>query len=141
MRFAAALIDGIVMIPVAMVIVAIMVVPNMNNNNFNNPNNVNGPPGFDFQVSILMHCIAWIYFATMESTKGATLGKMALGLIVVDERGEPIGFGRATGRHFGKLLSQLIIYIGYIMAGFTEKKQALHDMMAGCLVIKKPRGY
>jgi uncharacterized RDD family membrane protein YckC len=51
--------------------------------------------------------------------------------------GEKISFGKATGRYFGKIISGMILCIGYIMAGFTEKKQALHDMMAGCLVVRK----
>ncbi len=74
----------------------------------------------------------------MESSpQQATLGKMALGLKVTDLRGEPISFGKATGRYFGKFVSELILYVGFMMAGWTEKKQALHDIMAGTLVVKK----
>jgi uncharacterized RDD family membrane protein YckC len=89
-------------------------------------------------ISMLAVAVAgWLYFALMESsTRGATLGKMALGLRVVDMNGIQIGFGRATGRYFGKLLSGAIFFIGYIMAGFTQQKQALHDIMAGCLVVR-----
>lgn len=79
----------------------------------------------------------WLYFALMESKKGATLGKMALGIKVTDMSGNPISFGRATGRYFGKILSSLILCIGYIMAGFTQQKQALHDIMANTLVLNK----
>lgn len=80
--------------------------------------------------------LQWLYYALMESSKKqATLGKMALGLKVTDMQGNRITFGRATGRYFGKIISGLILNIGYIMAAFTEKKQALHDMMANCLVI------
>lgn len=80
----------------------------------------------------------WLYFALMEaSSNQGTLGKMAMGIKVTDVNGYPIGFGRATGRYFGKLLSGAILMIGYIMAGFTERKQALHDMMAGTLVVNK----
>lgn len=80
----------------------------------------------------------WLYYALMESSnKQATLGKMAIGIIVTDLSGNRITFGRATGRYFGKILSGLILNIGYIMAGFTEKKQALHDMIASCLVVMK----
>ena len=82
--------------------------------------------------------IAWIYYARMESSpKQATLGKLALGLKVTDMKGKPITFGRASGRFFGKILSGLILGIGYIMIAFTEKKQGLHDMIADCLVVKK----
>jgi uncharacterized RDD family membrane protein YckC len=79
----------------------------------------------------------WLYFAFMESsTWQASLGKKALGLVVTDEHGERISFGRATGRYFGKILSSLILLIGYMMAGWTERKQALHDMLASTLVYK-----
>lgn len=82
--------------------------------------------------------LSWLYFALMESSKTqATLGKMALGLKVTDLEGNPISFARATGRYFGKIISGMILYIGYILAGLTEKKQALHDIMATCLVIRK----
>ena len=78
---------------------------------------------------------AWLYEALMESsTRQATLGKMAFGMKVTDLYGNRISFGRATGRHFAKYLSGLILGIGYIMAGFSERKQALHDMLAGTLV-------
>jgi uncharacterized RDD family membrane protein YckC len=81
----------------------------------------------------------WIYYALMESSsKQATLGKMALGLKVTDLNGARISFAKASGRYFGKILSSFLCLIGYIMAGFTERKQALHDMMAGSLVMKKP---
>ena len=74
----------------------------------------------------------------METSKfQGTLGKMALGLIVTDLSGQPITFGRATGRYFGKIISSLTLSIGYMMAGWTQQKQALHDMMAGCLVLRK----
>jgi uncharacterized RDD family membrane protein YckC len=90
-------------------------------------------------VGILAVMVAgWLYFALMESSnKRATLGKMALGLMVTDLEGNKINFGKATGRYFGKIISGIILYIGFFMAGFTERKQALHDMMAGCLVVNK----
>ena len=63
---------------------------------------------------------------------------MALGLIVTDMEGRPITFARASGRFFAKIITGMIPFgIGYIMAGFTEKKQALHDMIASCLVLQK----
>jgi len=79
-----------------------------------------------------------LYFILMESSSAqATLGKMALGIKVTTLDGQRIGVGRATGRYFGKIVSTLILFIGFIMAGFTEKKQALHDIMAGTLVVNK----
>jgi uncharacterized RDD family membrane protein YckC len=83
--------------------------------------------------------LTWLYYAWMESSEyQGTLGKMALGLIVTDLQGRRITFARASGRFFAKIITGLIpLGIGYIMAGFTEKKQALHDMIAGCLVLRK----
>ena len=81
--------------------------------------------------------VTWLYYALMESSaKQATVGKMALGIIVTDLEGRRIGFGRATGRHFAKILSALILGIGFLMVAFTQRKQGLHDMIAGTLVIK-----
>ena len=80
----------------------------------------------------------WLYFALFESSSWqATPGKRALGLFVTDMQGRPISFARATGRYFGKILSCAILMIGYIMAGFTAKKQALHDILADCLVLRR----
>ena len=88
-------------------------------------------------VSLLATIGVWLYFAVMESGKNqATLGKMALGIKVTGMKGEPITFWRALGRTVAKLLSG-ILYIGYIMVAFTDKKQGLHDMIAECLVVKK----
>ncbi|MGD1948305.1 MAG: RDD family protein [Leptolyngbyaceae cyanobacterium] len=82
--------------------------------------------------------VGWLYHALQESSSyQATLGKRAVGIVVTDLDGQRISFGTATGRHFAKILSSLILMIGYIMAAFTEKKQALHDIMAGTVVVKK----
>jgi uncharacterized RDD family membrane protein YckC len=81
--------------------------------------------------------VSWLYFAFMEYKYGATFGKQALELKVIDINGEFPTFLQATGRHFGRYLSLLILYVGFIMAGFTKKKQALHDILSDCLVVKK----
>ncbi|HKV26816.1 MAG TPA: RDD family protein [Candidatus Acidoferrales bacterium] len=83
--------------------------------------------------------ITWLYYAWMESSPSqGTLGKMAMGLIVTDMQYRPVSFARATARFFAKIITGLIPFcIGYIMAGFTAKKQALHDMIASCLVLRK----
>ena len=80
----------------------------------------------------------WLYYAYCESSEWqATPGKKVLNLSVTDIEGKRISFGRASGRFFAKMISGLIPFgIGYIMAGFTEKKQALHDMIASCLVLR-----
>ena len=80
---------------------------------------------------------SWLYFAIQESGPAqATIGKRVMGLRVTDISGQRISFGRASGRFFGKIVSGMIFYIGFIMAGFTERKRALHDMIAGTLVVK-----
>lgn len=82
--------------------------------------------------------LLWLYSAWMESSKyQATLGKMALGIKVVGAHGERISFARATGRTFAKFISHMILYFGDYMAGFTEKRQALHDMIATTYVVTK----
>jgi len=82
--------------------------------------------------------LTWLYYTLSESSGSqATLGKKALGLVVTDEAGHRISFGRANGRYFGKIISGLLLCIGYLMAAFTDRKQALHDIMAGTLVLKK----
>jgi uncharacterized RDD family membrane protein YckC len=79
----------------------------------------------------------WLYEAVLESSsKQATVGKMALGLKVTDEYGRRISFARASARYFCKILSRMILLIGYIMVGFTQRKQGLHDMIAGTLVVR-----
>jgi len=91
-----------------------------------------------FAIDLLMVMAQWLYWALLESSVWqATLGKKLLGLYVTDLEGKRITFARASGRFFGKILSTLTIGIGYLMAGFTPKKQALHDMIAECLVLKK----
>jgi uncharacterized RDD family membrane protein YckC len=80
--------------------------------------------------------IGWLYFALQESSAAqATLGKRAMALKVTDDYGRRIGFGRASGRFFGKIISGVILFIGYALAGWTARKQALHDMLAGTLVV------
>jgi uncharacterized RDD family membrane protein YckC len=94
--------------------------------------------GAFIRLAFIRMVLNWLYYALLESsTWQATLGKKALGLEVTDVEGRRISFGRATGRFFAKIISALILFIGFIMAGFTEKKQALHDMIAGTLVIRK----
>ena len=94
--------------------------------------------GLAIRIAMISMLIQWLYFSLTESSSWqATLGKKALGLTVTDLEGRRISFGRATGRYFAKYLSTLILFIGWLMAGFTEKKQALHDMIAGTLVLRK----
>jgi len=88
-------------------------------------------------VYLVAFLLAWLYEALLTSSSmQATPGKMAFGLRVTTADGERIGFGRATGRYFGKIVSGIILYIGFIMIAFTERKQGLHDMMASTLVVR-----
>jgi uncharacterized RDD family membrane protein YckC len=74
----------------------------------------------------------------MESSKmQATIGKLALGLKVTDLEGNKLDFTKALVRNLSRIVSNLTMLIGYIIAAFTEKKQALHDIIAGTLVLKK----
>lgn len=94
--------------------------------------------GTIWKIAILGIVIKWLYYALLESSAWqATIGKLTLGLKVTDMAGNRVSFARATGRFFGKIISAIILWIGFIMAGFTAQKQALHDMMAGCLVMRK----
>ena len=89
-------------------------------------------------MGFIIFIMGWLYFAIMESSnKQATLGKMAMGIKVTDLNGNRISMTRASGRYYGKIISSCIMGIGYIMAGVTEKKQALHDVISDCLVVKK----
>lgn len=88
-----------------------------------------------FIIGLLTFFVPWLYFTVMESSEyQATLGKRMLRLSVTDLRGKRISFARANGRYFAKILSGAIFGIGYLMVAFTQNKQGLHDILAGCLV-------
>lgn len=141
-RFVAAFIDGLIVNIVCWPIVGILTSIGVLGSHA--AINANDPAGLMVLMGSLMATIpvtigiGWLYEAfTTSSQLQATLGKRILGLKVTDENGRPIGFGRATARHFSKFISAMILFIGYIMAGFTDKKRALHDMIAGTLVMKR----
>lgn len=78
----------------------------------------------------------WVYEAAMLSSEWqATVGKKVMQIAVTGLDGGRISFARATGRHFAKYISAFLLMAGYLMAAFTERKQALHDMIAGTLVV------
>jgi uncharacterized RDD family membrane protein YckC len=95
--------------------------------------------GFFLLAATATVVVTWVYHAWLESSEWqATLGKRMLGLVVTDMTGQRVSFGRASGRHFGKIITNMVpLLIGYIMAAFTERRQALHDMMAGCLILRR----
>lgn len=79
----------------------------------------------------------WLYFTGFESSaSGATLGKKLMGLRVTDLNARQIGFGRASLRYIGKVVSTLILFLGYFLVFFTDKRQALHDLAAETIVIR-----
>ncbi|MGD1005191.1 MAG: RDD family protein [Methanoregulaceae archaeon] len=87
-------------------------------------------------LGVLFIVVPWLYFAGFECSRGmATPGKTLLRIVVTDKEGNRISFARATLRHFAKFISTLIIFIGFIMIGFTKKRQGLHDKIAGCIVL------
>lgn len=90
-----------------------------------------------FKANGLVLIVWWLYFAVLESSRyQGTLGKIALNMKVTDLNGRRINFVQATIRHFAKWLSGLIMGLGYIIALFTEKRQALHDMIASTVVVE-----
>jgi uncharacterized RDD family membrane protein YckC len=89
-------------------------------------------------VGVAASALYLLYWPLMESSsRQATLGKRALDIVVTDIDGKRIPFARAVGRNLGKIVSAIIYYVGFIMIAFTKKKQGLHDMMAGCVVVMK----
>ena len=89
-------------------------------------------------TALLSTILIVLYFTLMESSKyQATVGKLALGLIVTDENGNKLDMVKALIRNLSKIISSMILLIGYIMVGFTEKKQGLHDIIAKTLVVRK----
>jgi uncharacterized RDD family membrane protein YckC len=139
-RVLASIIDGIIFTPVVFVLAAViaMVVPAANHAGEAGEAMV----GLLIAGYMMMIGVAlvggWLYYTLMESSRHrATLGKMVAGIQVTDLNGSQISFARANGRYFAKYISGMILYLGFVMAGFTEKKQALHDIIAGSLVIRK----
>ena len=140
-RVVAYLIDGIVLNIVLWLVFSLL---GFNVSAFLMPDTATGEPvlGAGYLMFQLVSLVgSWLYFALMESSsKQATLGKMALGMVVTETDGSRISFMRATGRYFAKIISALILLIGFIMVAFTERKQGLHDMIASTLVVKGTPG-
>ncbi|MGC4022512.1 MAG: RDD family protein [Cyclobacteriaceae bacterium] len=90
-------------------------------------------------VAMIASTVIWVlYYTLMESSKyQATVGKLALGIIVTDASGNKLDFSKALIRNVCKIISGMVMCIGFIIAAFTEKKQALHDIIASTLVVKK----
>jgi uncharacterized RDD family membrane protein YckC len=143
-RFLAYFIDSIILSIVATPLIFLVLAPNMARIMHDAENNQEPSPemivsmfaGISVYI-VLVWIGTWLYDALLTSSSWqGTIGKKLLRLKVTDEAGNRIGFGRATGRFFGKLLSGMIMDIGFFMIGFTDRKRGLHDMLAGTLVMK-----
>jgi uncharacterized RDD family membrane protein YckC/Tfp pilus assembly major pilin PilA len=131
-RVAASVIDSLVQFALAVVLVLLVVISGGMSDSAEESTAV----GVLYYVGSWL--LGWLYFAWMHSSAWqATLGKRALGIKVVSLDGARITFARATGRYFGYLLSGLLLGIGYLMAAFTKRKQALHDKMSSTLVVSR----
>ncbi len=81
----------------------------------------------------------WLYYTMFEASAWqATPGKRVLKLYVTDLGGQRPSFARVAARNLAKIISSLTFLVGYLIAGFTERKQALHDILANCLVLRRP---
>jgi len=148
LRFLAYLIDtAVLIIPCWLIVIVIIagaggtgVLINARNRGADNPAEVFAALapllGIIFVAIIFMIAGMWLYFAYQESSEQqATIGKRVLSLRVTDKNGNRLSFGHASGRYFAKIVTNLVpLAIGWILAGVTEKKQALHDFIAGTLV-------
>jgi uncharacterized RDD family membrane protein YckC len=84
--------------------------------------------------------LIWGYYVGFEVSKyEATPGKIAMALRVTDLEGRRVGVIRSSIRHFAKLLTLATLSIGFFIAVFTRKRQTLHDLIAGCVVISKTK--
>jgi uncharacterized RDD family membrane protein YckC len=135
-RVAANLIDSVIMMavfcPLGVILVVVSAATGADENS--------APAALaNLSLNLASTVVEWLYCSLLESSSWqGTVGKKPLGLKVTDLNGNRIGLGKATGRHFGKILSSLICFVGLIMVAFTEKKQGLHDILAGTLVVKGP---
>jgi uncharacterized RDD family membrane protein YckC len=93
--------------------------------------------GATLTVAFLALLGSWFYYALLQSSsRQATLGQLALGLRVTDLEGRRVSFARASARHFATVLTGLTFGIGYVMVLFTTRKQTLHDLVAGTVVVR-----
>jgi len=138
-RYAASLIDGMIII-IPMFILGLLVFALVSIGGL-------GSEGSGIFLRLFVPVLIWIYFIVMTKNYGATLGKRAMGIKVISDKSENLSWGQVVLREtLGKFISAIILYIGYLMAGFTARKQGLHDMIASTVVVykdpnKKPKGW
>jgi len=129
LRFLAMIIDGIILLVIGMGISSAIL--------FFNLLTMSEEVAELLYYSVVLILALFYYIFLESSSLQATIGKWMLGMKVTTLDGKRIGIGRAIGRLFGKYISAIPFYIGYLMTAFTSKKQALHDMMAGCVIVRK----
>ena len=135
-RFAAKFVDGIIMsVLLLLPMIAIMASMGTFERSSEEPSEAEMIVQLVFQI--VYFAVYGAYSIFFVGKYGATPGKMACKIKVVDGTGAKIGYGRATGRFFAEFLSGLICYIGYIMVAFDEEKRALHDRICNTRVIYK----
>lgn len=134
LRVVAWIIDALILGPVVVVAVALVVATVLPLDGL----------GSGYALGVLLwawpvsFALAWLYYAVCESSRWqATPGKLALGLRVTDEYGSRVNFARASGRWIGMLVSGALFDVGYLLVAWTARKQALHDLMAGCCVVRR----
>jgi uncharacterized RDD family membrane protein YckC len=97
-------------------------------------------PGASVAVTLINVAIGVTYYAWLDGTRGQTVGKMALGIRVVDaDTSEVIGAGRGVGRYFAKILSGLALGLGFLWMLWDDRKQCWQDKMVRSVVIKTQR--
>jgi uncharacterized RDD family membrane protein YckC len=141
-RFVAVFLDGLILTFITFPINLVMHIPMFGW--------MNGEPSYDEILTMLnaslgamalATLVAWLYYALLESSRlQGTLGKVALNICVTDLAGRRISFGRASGRYFSRWITNLTIGIGYLIQLFTRRRQALHDLIAGTVIVRRSGG-
>lgn len=141
-RFAAKFIDGLILgilvgLPVFLILMYFGAMGGLATRTGAGPRLAMGGLGLRLALILVEWAARLCYNSLFVGKFGATPGKMALGLKVIMADGSPVSYGRAFGRSFAEILSGMICYIGYIMAGFDSQKRALHDHICGTRVVRK----
>jgi len=132
-RFAAAFVDGVVLFFPQSIVRVLLGLPLFSSHDASDS-------GTELLVSVGSLFMYWLYSALFESSaRQATLGQQVLGLQVMDLDGRRVSFARATGRYFAQLLSVLLCGVGYLFNLWTSRRQTLHDLVAGCVLVRADR--
>lgn len=142
-RVGASILDGVLLNIASFPLVMMLMIPmgsrfeNLSGDDMN-PEELAAVFGVYATLGVIGTVMAWLYYAFLHSSpRQATVGMMAVGIQVTDLEGRRLSFARATGRYFASLLSGMTLGIGYLVMLFTERRQTLHDLIAGTLVMRK----